>query len=393
MIKTKNTEIILNCTRNNDLVLREGEVHLTIYVGLLILIFLAMIIDHSTIMASNTQKRSNILLGIIFISIFLICVLRSGSVGRDIAGYELAYKMTKDVPFSDFNYIYYENGYLLFMKICVAMKMNFQCFLVVTYLIILFPIFIFIEKFSNDKIFSVLIYICYIIFEFDLTGLRQAIAMSITLVAFVVLIEKKKMYMLWYVLLILLAMTFHKSAIICFAILPLMIIKDIKWYSVIVALITIISLALRSALLPYIKQLFDKDSFNTNAALHIGANVIFMVIMAAYFLYVLNIVKKGSGYNRELYDEVFVENNELFFKIFLLSILLALFFGNETSARSFMFFSQSLIILLPNTLFYLEKKSSIILRMLFVAFFVYFFATNTLIANNFDIVPYKFYWE
>ena len=77
-----------------------------------------MIIDHSTIMASNTQKRSNILLGIIFISIFLICVLRSGSVGRDIAGYELAYKMTKDVPFSDFNYIYYENGYLLFMKIC-----------------------------------------------------------------------------------------------------------------------------------------------------------------------------------------------------------------------------------------------------------------------------------
>ena len=367
--------------------------HLTIYVVLLILTFLAMIIDHSTIMASNTKKRSNILLGIIFISLFLICVLRSSSVGRDIVGYKDAYKMTKDVPFSDFNYIYYENGYLLFMKICIALNMNFQLFLFVSYLIILFPIFIFIEKFSNDKIFSVMIYICYMLFEFDLTGLRQAIAMSITLVAFVILIEKKKMYLFWYVLLILLAMTFHKSAIICFAILPLMLIKNIKWYSVIVALITIISLALRSALLPYIKQLFDKDSFNTNAALHIGANVIFMVIMAVYFLYVLNIGEKGSGYNREFYDEVFVENNELFFKIFLLSILLALFFGNETSARSFMFFSQSLIILLPNTLFYLEKKSSIILRMLFVAFFVYFFATNTLIANNFDIVPYKFYWE
>lgn len=393
MIKTKNTEIILNCTRNNDLVLREGEVHLTIYVGLLILIFLAMIIDHSTIMASNTQKRSNILLGIIFISIFLICVLRSGSVGRDIAGYELAYKMTKDVPFSDFNYIYYENGYLLFMKICVAMKMNFQCFLVVTYLIILFPIFIFIEKFSNDKIFSVMIYICYMLFEFDLTGLRQAIAMSITLVAFVILIEKKKMYLFWYFLIILLAMTFHKSAIICLAILPLMLIKDIKWCSIIVVAATIVSLSLRSTLFPFIKQLFDKDSFNTNAALHIGTNVIFMVVMAIYFLYVLNIGEKESEFDREFYNGIFIENNKLFFKIFLLSILLALFFGNETSARSFMFFSQSLIILLPNTLFYLEKKSSIILRMLFVAFFVYFFATNTLIANNFDIVPYKFYWE
>lgn len=393
MIKTKNTEIILNCTRNNDLVLREGEVHLTIYVGLLILIFLAMIIDHSTIMASNTQKRSNILLGIIFISIFLICVLRSGSVGRDIAGYELAYKMTKDVPFSDFNYIYYENGYLLFMKICVAMKMNFQCFLVVTYLIILFPIFIFIEKFSNDKIFSVMIYICYMLFEFDLTGLRQAIAMSITLVAFVILIEKKKMYLFWYFLIILLAMTFHKSAIICLAILPLMLIKDIKWCSIIVVAATIVSLSLRSTLFPFIKQLFDKDSFNTNAALHIGTNVIFMVVMAIYFLYVLNIGEKESEFDREFYNGIFIENNKLFFKIFLLSILLALFFGNETSARSFMFFSQSLIILLPNTLFYLEKKSSIILRMLFVAFFVYFFVTNTLIANNFDIVPYKFYWQ
>lgn len=393
MIKTKNTEIILNCTRNNDLVLREGEVHLTIYVGLLILTFLAMIIDHSTIMASNTQKRSNILLGIIFISVFLICVLRSGSVGRDIVGYEDAFEMTKNVPFSDFDYIYFENGYVLFMKICVAMKMNFQCFLVVTYLIILFPIFIFIEKFSNDKIFSALIYICYIIFEFDLTGLRQAIAMSITLVAFVVLIEKKKMYMLWYVLLILLAMTFHKSAIICFAILPLMLIKDIKWCSIIVVAATIVSLSLRSTLFPFIKQLFDKDSFNTNAALHIGANVIFMVIIAVYFLYVLNIGEKESGFNREFYNGIFIENNKLLYKIFLIGILLAIFFGNETTARSFMFFSQSLIILLPNTLFYLEKKSSIILRMLFVAFFVYFFATNTLIANNFDIVPYKFYWQ
>ena len=366
---------------------------MTIYVGLLILIFLEMIIDHSTIMASNTQKRSNILLGIIFISIFLICVLRSGSVGRDIAGYELAYKMTKDVQFSDFNYIYYENGYLLFMKICVAMKMNFQCFLVVTYLIILFPIFIFIEKFSNDKIFSVMIYICYMLFEFDLTGLRQAIAMSITLVAFVILIEKKKMYLFWYFLIILLAMTFHKSAIICLAILPLMLIKDIKWCSIIVVAATIVSLSLRSTLFPFIKQLFDKDSFNTNAALHIGTNVIFMVVMAIYFLYVLNIGEKESEFDREFYNGIFIENNKLFFKIFLLSILLALFFGNETSARSFMFFSQSLIILLPNTLFYLEKKSSIILRMLFVAFFVYFFATNTLIANNFDIVPYKFYWQ
>lgn len=393
MIKTKNTEIILNCTRNNDLVLREGEVHLTIYVGLLILTFLAMIIDHSTIMASNTQKRSNILLGIIFISVFLICVLRSSSVGRDIVGYEDAFEMTKNVPFSDFDYIYFENGYVLFMKICVAMKMNFQCFLVVTYLIILFPIFIFIEKFSNDKIFSALIYICYIIFEFDLTGLRQAIAMSITLVAFVVLIEKKKMYMLWYVLLILLAMTFHKSAIICFAILPLMLIKDIKWCSIIVVAATIVSLSLRSTLFPFIKQLFDKDSFNTNAALHIGANVIFMVIIAVYFLYVLNIGEKESGFNREFYNGIFIENNKLLYKIFLIGILLAIFFGNETTARSFMFFSQSLIILLPNTLFYLEKKSSIILRMLFVAFFVYFFATNTLIANNFDIVPYKFYWQ
>lgn len=393
MIKTKNTEIILNCTRNNDLVLREGEVHLTIYIGILSLTFLAMIIDHSTIMASNTKKRSNILLGIIFISLFLICVLRSSSVGRDISGYELAYKMTKDVPFSDFNYIYYENGYLLFMKICIALKMNFQCFLVVTYLIILFPIFIFIEKFSNDKIFSALIYICYIIFEFDLTGLRQAIAMSIALVAFVILIEKKKMYLFWYFLIILLAMTFHKSAIICFAILPLMLIKDIKWYSIIIFVATIISLVLRNVLLPYIKQLFDKDSFNTNAALHIGANVIFMVIMAAYFLYVLNIGEKESGFNWEFYNGIFIENNKLLYKIFLIGILLAIFFGNETTARSFMFFAQSLIILLPNTLFYLEKKSSIILRMLFVAFFVYFFVTNTLIANNFDIVPYKFYWQ
>lgn len=373
--------------------MREGEVHLTIYVGLLVLTFLAMIIDHSTIMASNTKKRSNVLLGIIFVSIFLICVLRSSSVGRDIVGYKDAFEMTKNVPFSDFDYIYFENGYVFFMKICVAMKINFQCFLVVAYLIILFPIFIFIEKFSADKTFSALIYICYIIFEFDLTGLRQAIATSIILFAFVILMKKKKNRILWYILLIVIAMQFHKSAAICLAIIPLMLIKDIKWCSIVVVAATIVSLTLRSTLFPFIKQLFDKDSFNTNATLHIGANVIFMVVMAIYFLYVLNIGEKESGSNREFYDGIFVENNKLLFKMFLLGILLALFFGNETSARSFMFFAQSLIVLLPNTMVYLEKKSSMILRTLCTAFFIYFFITNTLIANNFDIVPYKFYWQ
>ena len=94
-------------------------------------------------------------------------------------------------------------------------------------------------------------------------------------------------------------------------------------------------------------------------------------------------------------DKTGIKNdpNVLFFKLFLLSMLISLFFGSETSARSYMYFNYTIIILIPNIfkITPLPRKEHIEIFM--SVFFAAFFVWNTLMGNSFDIVPYNFFWQ
>lgn len=369
---------------------------MAIYCTMTACIVFLMLLDKSGGALRHDEKRSNRILFFSFILIYLVCVLRSPSVGRDIPGYEEAYILTKRFAFDNFNYIYYEKGYILLMKICIRLKLPFQGFLAVVYLIILYPIYLFIKKFSTDKLFSTLIYICYIIFEFDLTGLRQAIAISIVLLAFLALLKAPKFPKILYIILVFVAATFHESAYIALVFLPFVMIRSISLYTVSMVATTGISLLLRPYLFSYIKNLFDKDSFSLDAELHIGGNIIFICTLAFFTLFVyqtqiyLNIKKRkvdSSKYIEKYNIDIFM------LKVFMFGIVLAIFFGNETSARSYMFFVQAIMILIPNLSSQFDSNSRLIFKGVFVVFFIVFFYFNTLNANNFDIVPYSFFWQ
>lgn len=369
---------------------------MTVYFGLIAFIVLLMMIDKNWDTLKHDEKRSNRILLFSFILIYLVCVLRSPSVGRDMPGYQEAYNLTGKVAFDDFNYIYFENGYILFMKVCIKLHLSFQGFLAIAYLIILYPIYLFIKKFSTDKLFSTLIYICYILFEFDLTGLRQAIAISIVLLAFTALLKVHRFPKILYIILVLAAATFHKSAYIALVFLPFAMIRSISWYAANMVALTGISLLFRTYLFSYIKNLFGKDTFSLHAGLHIGGNILFMLAVAISLLFVnrrsnfFNI-KNGSDGSSERIAES--NTDEFMLKIFMFGIVLAIFFGNETSARSFMFFGQAIEILIPNLSPKFDYESRIIFKCICVLFFVTFFYFNTLKANNFDIVPYSFFWN
>lgn len=359
---------------------------------LLLVILFALLAEHSSWGAAKPQRRNDALLNILFLFIFLVFALRASSVGRDLPGYERMYEYTKSVPWNDFNYVYFENGYILLMKVCIAIGMSFQWFLAVVAAITLIPIYILIKKYSTDKCLSCLIYVTYIIFEFDLTGLRQAIAMSIVLLAIISLMEKKKWYILQFLLLVWVASQFHKSALIAIIVLPLCAIKNLKIFTAVIAAGTILSLALRNYLFQYIKTLFGKDTFSLSAGLYIGSNTIFMVALAAFFLLTLCIMKNNlSSVTDE--EKYWLVQNELLYKIFLIGIMAAVFFGMETSARSFMYFAQAIIILLPNSTLGLTRRSAMLFKLVFAVFFVWFFYTNSLSSGGFDIVPYVFFWN
>ena len=202
----------------------------------------------------------------------------------------------------------------------------------------------------------------------------------------------KKWFILRFLLLVWLASQFHKSALLAIIVLPLCYIKDLKKFTTVIAAGTVLSLVFRNYLFQYIKTLFDKDSFNLVAGLHIGSNVIFMTVLAVYFLLTL-LIERNNLLSPTDDQKDLLAQNELFYKIYLIGIMAAVFFGMETSARSFMYFAQAIFVLLPNSTISLTDKSVALFKFVFAIFFVCFFFANTLIPNNFDIVPYQFFWN
>ncbi len=351
-----------------------------------------------------TKKKKTVFLLISFSAIFLLYSLRDSSVGRDLPGYKEMYIFTASRRWSDYDYVYFEKGYIFLMKICNSLNFSFQQFLVVVNLIILVPIFIFIGKYSDNPFLSVMIYVCYIFFEFNLTGIRQAIASSIVLIGIMVLIKAKRFGIIFYAVIVYIATLFHSGAFIGFFYIPFHFLKKQKVYVIAIAALALLFLFGRGYILSFIKSVFGKETMNATAGLYIGMNFIFIVCLAVLFVmaqknreiraFAMQGVKRDGETKFSTSEELYCFSSGVLSKIFLLSICAMILFGSDNSARSYMFFCQSIFVLLPNCISDLiEKNSQKWVKIGLVFFLIAFFFSNTLISNNFDIVPYKFFGQ
>lgn len=339
----------------------------------------------------KNENRETIFLRIVFLAIFLLCALRASSVGRDLPGYENAFLVTKKVAWNNYSYIYFESGYVFLMKVCVRLGMSFQWFISITSAITLIPLYFYIKKHSENPFLSILIYICYVFFEFNMTGIRQAIASSIVLLGFLIFLNAKKFARIKLLLFILLASTIHTGAFVCILFLPFSFIKKMPTYTCAISLFTVVAILFRKNILLLLQYAFPEDKINVQAGIYIGLNFIFIFALVIYFLATYR--KKDLKCDNLHERDKLLKLTEWQIKWFMFSVPIILVLGMDTAVRSYMFFSQVIIVQLPNSLSVWKKGDRIFINAALIVFFVIFFFTNTLIPNNFDIVPYRFFWE
>lgn len=140
-----------------------------------------------------------------------LSMFRSFSVGNDTETYRIIFNIISENSFSALKSINIEYGFLVFSKILSIIYNNPRILLYVSSCIIIIPMGYFIYKWSDKPLTSILLYVLLNVYFFHLTGMRQSIASAILLFAFECFIKKKKIQ---FFLLVLLAMLFHKSAII-----------------------------------------------------------------------------------------------------------------------------------------------------------------------------------
>lgn len=165
------------------------------------------------------------LLPVLFI--YFISVLKSNDVGIDTSVYAEYYEGAKNVPFSSMlNYHGWEPLFSFFMVSFAKMGLPFRVFQAFLYLLIYVPLFFFVLKHDKLPGLSLVLYSMFSFLVLNFSALRQSVAISLCMLAILLLAKKKIINIIFGILSICIGVLFHYSTIVFFLAVPLMFIRN-----------------------------------------------------------------------------------------------------------------------------------------------------------------------
>lgn len=328
----------------------------------------------------------------------LVQALRSPVCGLDVwrngfGGYYQSYSEINAIPLKSIftaEVHSYEQGYVIYNKLLSFISDNPQFLLAATSIIIFSLIGYIYYKYSENVFLSTIIFVCFGLYVFSFSGLRQAIAFSITFFSFRFIIKRQLVHFLVSVFI---AFTIHSSAIIFVFVWPLWNIRHTNKLSLILLAVTIFALPFYSMIFSFIVPLLFREKY----LIYMNGTTAINLLLIYVFIYILPILLKTNDFS--ISDDQY--KDDLKYKIenfirwmayfsFLFQSLGTL--GGDSITRIAFYFSVFLPLYIP----LIFKKAKLgnrdmiytCITLLFIAFFYYDSA-----PENYNIIPYKFFWE
>lgn len=355
-----------------------------------IFLFLAiyLVVIHLSIPESNKMKKS-IWAALGFV---LVLAFRSPYCGLDVTGtdYSIHYASYGGVFLSMQSYTFleiflkpysvpggYETGWLLLTKFISSFTSNLQVYLAIIAILQFVPIAYIIGKYSKNVVLSYFIFACLGFYVHFFSGIRQMLAVSILLLAFDQLYNKRYFK---FAVIVLLASTIHRSALFFIVILPLSFVHLSFWISVVVILFMFLIMPFYGNIVSGILNLFFDDYYEQY--LNEGGQAITMFIV--YILFFL------SSFLNNKDDQCIV--------LVRILVLMGVFcqslgvLGGGAITRIGYYFNIFFILLLPETVDAFKEKSvrttiNIVATVLMCIFF------TMITTSSSGVIPYKFFWE
>ena len=331
----------------------------------------------------DTEKRNRILCWTLFTVIFLLLALRHESMGVDLgngrdSGYLRSYEKLTELSWHSIfhdRFLNYEIGFRVYCKLIGELSgADHQIFLVVTALVSILPIAVVFHKMSRSPAFSYVIYLGLPVFLLQFSGLRQDIAIGLCFLS-VLCMEKKKPVR--FLLLVVAASLFHKSALIFLFAYPLYRIRVNHKLKIISFFLLPLIFLFRTSLFLAFSHLFKPNARPDNN----GALTLFLAFCAIYFFCFI------------FSDES--EEQSGLFNIFLVACACQAFGGVYSSAlRVGYYFMMALPLLLPKVVAGMSapqdrKVSTYHISLAFIAFGLFSIMTSTWAEAN----PDYWFWE
>lgn len=365
--------------------------------------------------ANRNNFRKKQFVFVVFGIMTLISALRASTIGIDLdLHYAKNYELISSVSWSDIPIFatlkQYELGYCYFTKLLTYISSNVQFYIIITSIIIYGLHGYFFYKKSEDVILSSSLFMFFCLFYMYMNIIRQAVAVSILLLAYLIFSESKKKvhnYVV-FVLLVILASVFHSSAILCLVYLLFDRLKFTKIHMLLGIVVTALIYVGYSSVYKFVLSILGgNDKYNSYLESekygvgHMNSQSIYYVIitLGAFLLgYYILVWKDKTSHKLFAKQEYKVKSNESFmlYMSFIAFACRLLIFKMSIITRFTFYFIPFVLILYPYAISKFKRRSNrIILNLTVYGVCLIYFMWVTLSNADalYGVVPYEFFWQ
>lgn len=323
------------------------------------------------------------------IPFWFLCSFRAPEIGNDTSVYMNLFEIAKRYSLVELLSNMgsrFETGFLAYLYMISHIFSNAQWLLIISSTIVFAILGRYLYKYAIDPAFSIFLFVAMRYYFFFMSNVRQAVAMAIILVAYELINNRQYIRS---VLLILLAASFHSTAIIFLVAIPMSFLQFKRRYililgaSLLVIILgwnSVVNIALRHT--PIYYEMYLTSSYMTNA--NNLANVLNLLVVSLLGIVIYRSVKSEEGF-LELHKEyVYYPLMAVYFSI--LSLRFSMF------ARMQYYFSIFLLVMFANSLIInRHAKNGIVIKYVSLVLFVVYFAIIMAYRPEWhNVYPYRF---
>lgn len=351
----------------------------------------------------SSRKTEAVFSGIM---IFLFSALRDESVGIDLHSYtqgyiDIALWSVNDIIFHSEGYMWStDTVFWIFLKMLTYFSSDPQLMIVVISAFIAYSVAFLAYRTNSDILVCVILFITLRYFSFTMSGIRQALAMSLIFLS-VKFIEEKRFKP--FLLLTIIASLIHGSALFFVFAYPITKIKNIK--TILVPSLILISTAFLFtgtfiSIMSYIPFLGNRFEGYLNFGSQAEGSAITSIYLIVLFFslikrkqissYILNGEKKHIASNT---NDFLINKTILYFNLLIVGVSIALIgvFVPNLFRVGYYFIIPSLIYMFPWAIeFYQNLLGKLPIKFIAILLLVMQF---TIIGPGAGVDEYKFFWE
>ena len=365
-----------------------------IYFVILLLIVLFPSSKRNLIICSEKPKKNRFnIIYFVFISILLILIagLRHQQVGYDLSHHYIDnfYKYN-EMGWNQLSTFGVENALFIISNLLAEFGLGIRSYIIVLSFLSIFPFLLFLYIESDSIKFTIFLFFCYCIFYQMMNQIQQEIAVSFVLLGYLFLKRNKNILFLIFILI---AVTFHTSAIVCVSFYFLRRIKVNFNVLLFLVFTSIVLFIFFDHFINILCIIFPKYSWYKESILHgkgdysLGA---FIRILLSLLIFLWSIIISIKRKNKENYYNFFVISSYLYFlsQLFTLKMIVTNRFG-------YYFLPFVLVLVEKNINVINQKSSKLLVYMSICVFMISYFSYITIMWGNesYGVVPYMFFWE